>query len=156
MGNGIVVKTNIDRFIKTKKLLKEYAKKFKSRFVPKEISRKQLNITIDDKLILGLKFAARDLEFPVYVVAEHCLQLGLQEIYLERHDEAYKQNLQRHLLRHHLLVQNLDPLDERLGQRVRRFKNAIRFLKLFEIKTDVKAQREILVRLIEELAGGGK
>lgn len=82
------------RLLKTKRLLRKYARRLQSRFVPKAISRRQLNITIDNKLILGLKFAAKDLEFPVYVIAEHCLQLGLQEIYLERHDEAFKANLQ--------------------------------------------------------------
>ncbi len=141
---------------KIMRICRKYKKKFKSRFVRKEIGRKQFNIICDERLIQGLKFSARQLEVPVYVITEHAMQLGLQEIHLEKHDAAYKENLQRHLIKHHLLVDNLDPIDERLGTRVRRLKNAMRFLKLFEITKDVKEQRDILGRLIDELARGDR
>ena len=55
---------NMNRLLKASRLLKKLTGKLRSRFVPKEISRKQLNITIDNKLILGLKFAAKDLGVP--------------------------------------------------------------------------------------------
>ena len=141
---------------KVKRICRKYAKKLKGRFIRREITRKQFNIICDERLIQALKFSAKCFEMPVYVITEHAMQLGLQEIHLEKHDAAYKENLQRHLIKHHLLVDNLDPIDERLGNRVRRLKNAMRFLKFFETTTDVKEQREILIRLINELMGGGR
>lgn len=156
MEFGKVEEVNMNRLLKASRLLRKLTGKLRNRFATREISRRQLNITIDNKLILGLKFAARDLEVPIYVVAEHCLQLGLQEVYLERHDKAFKANLQQHLQRNHLLVPSIDPIDERLGVRVRRLRNAMRFLRFFEVSTDVKRQQELLIKLIHELAGGGK
>ena len=141
---------------KVMRICRKYTKRFKSKFVRKEIARRQFNIICDERLIEALKFSAKCFEVPVYVITEHAMQLGLQEIHLEEHDAAYKENLQRHLIKHHLLVDNLDPIDERLGNRVRRLKNAMRFLKLFEITKDVKEQRDILVRLIDELARGDR
>lgn len=146
----------MNRLLKASRLLRRFTRRLKNRLFAREISRKQLNIMIDNKLILGLKIAANDLEVPIYVVAEHCLQVGLEEIYLERHDAAFKANLQRHLQKHHLLVPSVDPVDERLAVRVRRFKNGLRLLKVFELSTDAKRQKEILIRLIDDLARGDK
>ncbi len=146
----------MNRLLKTKRLLGKYAKKFKGRFVPKVISRRQLNISCDEKLILALRVVAKSLESPVYCVAEHALQLGLSEMLYLSGDEAYKQDLQRHLLKHHLLVKDLDPLDERLSRRVIRLRNAIKYLQFFEVTTNPKEQREIISRFIKELAGGHK
>ena len=139
---------------KVMKILSKHGKKLKGRFIRREIARKQFNIICDKRLIQGLKFSGRQLEVPVYVIAEHAMQLGLDEIYLEEHDPAYKENLKRHLIKHHLLVESLDPLDERLGNRVRRLKNAMRFLRFFEISTDVKRQEQLLIKLIDDLAAG--
>ncbi len=135
---------------KVKRVYRKYAKKLRSRFVRKEIARRQFNIICDERLIQALKFTARYLEVPVYVITEHAMQLGLREIHLERHEPAYKENLQRHLIKHHLLVDNLDPIDERLGNRVRRLKNAIKLLKFLELESDPKKQSAIIERLIEE------
>ncbi len=138
---------NISKVIR---ICRKYSKKFKSRFVRKEIARKQFNIICDERLIHALKFSARYLEVPVYVITEHAIQLGLHEIHLEKHEPAYKENLQRHLVKHHLLVDNLDPINERLGNRVRRLKNAIKLLKFLELESDPKKQSAIIERLIEE------
>ena len=139
---------------KVRKVCRKYAKKFKNRFVPKAISRRQLNVSCDERLILALRVVAKRLESPLYCVAEHALQLGLSEMLYLSGDEAYKQALERHLLRHHLLVKDLDPLDEKLSRRVIRLRNAVKFLTFFEAKTNPKEQREILSRFIKELAGG--
>jgi hypothetical protein len=139
---------------KAMRIYRKYSKRFKSRFLRREIARKQFNVYCDERLILGLKLSARQLEVPLYVITEHAIQLGLHEIHLEEHDPAYKENLKRHLIQHHLLVDNLDPLDERLGNRVRRLKNAMRFLRFFEISTDVKRQEQLLIKLIDDLAAG--
>jgi hypothetical protein len=135
---------------KIKRVCRKYTKKFKSKFIQREIGRKQFNVLCDQRLIQALKFTARYLEVPVYVITEHAIQLGLHEIHLEKHEPAYKENLQRHLVRHHLLVDNLDPIDERLGNRVRRLKNAIKLLKFLELESDPKKQSAIIERLIEE------
>ena len=135
---------------KVMRICRKYKRKFRSKFVRKEIARRQFNIICDERLIEALKFSARYLEVPVYVITEHAIQLGLHEIHLEKHDAAYKENLQRHLIKHHLLVDNLDPIDERLGNRVRRLKNAIKLLKFLELESDPKKQSAIIERLIEE------
>lgn len=132
----------------------KYLKKLKGRFIRREITRKQFNITCDQRLAEALKVSAKFFEVPVYVITEHAIQLGLHEIYLEKHDEAYKENLKRHLIKHHLLVDNLDPIDERLGNRARRLKNAIKLLKFLELKSDPKKQSAIIERLIEEATAG--
>ena len=135
---------------KIKRVCRKYTKKFKSKFIQREIGRKQFNVLCDQRLIQALKFSAKDLEVPVYVVTEHAIQLGLHEIHLEKHDPAYKENLQHHLIKHHLLVDNLDPIDEHLGKRVWRLKNAIKLLKFLELESDPKKQSTIIERLIEE------
>lgn len=135
---------------KVMRICRKYTKKLRSRFVRRKITRKQFNIICDERLIQALKFSAKDLEVPVYIIAEHAIQLGLHEIHLEKHDEAYKENLKRHLIKHHLLVDNVDPIDERLGNRVRRLKNAIKLLKFLELESDPKKQTAIIERLIKE------
>jgi hypothetical protein len=138
---------NISKVIR---ICRKYTKKLRSRFVRKEIARRQFNIICDERLIQALKLSARELEVPVYVITEHAIQLGLHEIHLEEHEPAYKENLRRHLVKHHLLVDNLDPIDERLGNRVRRLKNAIKLLKFLELESDPKKQTAIIERLIKE------
>lgn len=135
---------------KVKRVYRKYAKKLRSRFVRRKVTRKQFNIICDERLIQALKFSAKYLEVPVYVITEHAIQLGLHEIHLEKHEPAYKETLKHHLVRHHLLVDNLDPIDERLGNRVRRLKNAIKLLKFLELESDPKKQSAIIERLIEE------
>ena len=135
---------------KVNRFCRKYAKTFKSKFIQGEIGRKQFNVLCDQRLIQALKFSAKDLEVPVYVITEHAIQLGLHEIHLEKHEPAYKENLQHHLIKHHLLVDNLDPTDERSGNRVRRLKNAIKLLKFLELESDSKKQSTIIERLIEE------
>ena len=138
---------NISKVIR---ICRKYTKKLRSRFVRREIARRQFNIICDERLIQALKFSAKYLEVPVYIITEHAIQLGLHEIHLEEHEPAYKENLRRHLIEHHLLVDNLDPIDERLGNRVRRLKNAIKLLKFLELESDPKKQTAIIERLIKE------
>ena len=47
----------------------------------KRKQRKVFGFLCDPKLALGVKFIAADLKVPIYVVAEHLLQLGVAQMY---------------------------------------------------------------------------
>ena len=55
--------------------LEHYKKRLEKRFT-RQVRRSQFNFACDERIIIALKMMARRLEAPVYVVAEHTLQLG--------------------------------------------------------------------------------
>ena len=73
----------------------------------KSISRKQFNLTIDEEVIRGVKLLAVILEVPRYVITEHLLQVGSYYILKAIKDEDDKERLQEHLVKTHLLGQEL-------------------------------------------------
>ncbi len=78
----------------------------------KRKERKVFGFLCDPKLALGVKLIAADLKVPIYVVAEHLLQLGVAQMSPNLEDEEAKRQLQEHLVSKHLLMHALDERDE--------------------------------------------
>ena len=87
-------------------ILKKYKKKLEKQFKREQLNRCQLNFTCDTSLIARLKLLATYLETPFYPLAEHALELGMDEIAVRIKDKALTEGLQRHILKEHLLVRS--------------------------------------------------
>lgn len=111
--------------------LKRYKKRVEKRFTH-QISREQLNFACDERIILGIKMLAQDLEVPMYPLCEHLLQAGMAEASLVIRDEALKENLCRHLVKDHLLTPITNPESEITSSRAWRLDNAMRLLEYIE------------------------
>lgn len=133
--------------------LKHYKKKLEKRF-SRQITRKQLNFACDERIILGLKMLAWSLEAPIYVVAEHVLQLGASELMVIVEDEALRERLCRHLVEGHLLTAVTKPESEPTSQRALRLENAMGLLQLLETRSSLGEQEKIILRLMEETKSG--
>jgi len=64
-------------------------------------------MTIDADLVLVVKLLAQVLELPKYVITEHALQLGCYQIYAASKDPEKRRELQEHLIKVHLLGDEL-------------------------------------------------
>ena len=122
-----------------------------SKHYGKEIGRKQLNFYCDWKIIAFLRAMAQQLEIPVYVLTEHCLELALAEVSELTKDEALKDWLSRHLVREHLLVPIVKPQAKHISRRLLRLKNAMDFLGYLEHLATPEQQRQVLARYYKEL-----
>ena len=132
-------------------MFKKYKKKLGKLFGKEEIGRKQLNFACDVGLIERFKLLATYLDTPFYPLAEHVLELGISDIAVELSDSTLTENLQRHLLKEHLLVGQLNPVDRHVSERARRIDNALRFLDLVEYKAgSVEAVKKIIGRIMKE------
>ena len=132
-------------------MFKQYKKKLEKLFKREKIVRKQLNFACDVGLITRLKLLSTYLETPFYPLAEHLLELGINEVAVILNDSTLTENLQRHLLEEHLLVGQLDPVDSHVSDRARRIDNALKFLKLVEDKAgNIEAVEKIIDRLLRE------
>ena len=132
-------------------ILKKYKKKLEKQFKREQVNRCQLNFTCDVSLITRLKLLAKYLDTPFYPLAEHVLELGMSEIAATIQDRALTEGLQRHILKEHLLVGQLNPVDRHASERARRIDNAFKFLKLIEHKAgSLEAVEEIIVRILKE------
>ena len=132
------------------KAVNRYLRKVESRFT-KQIGRIQFNHPCDKVVVLAVKIMSKQLGAPLYVIAEHCLQLGLSEMAAIVDDVALRERLCRHLVEDHLLIPAVKPESEPISRRALRLKNAIRLLELLEIKSSPEAQREVILRLIKEV-----
>ena len=65
--------------------------------------RRQFNLTIDEEIIEAVKLLAIALEVPRYVITEHLLQLGAYFVLKAIKNDDYRQKLQEHLFKAHLL-----------------------------------------------------
>ena len=131
-------------------ILRKYIKKLEKRHKKESIDRRQLNFTCDVNLITGLKLLAKYLDIPFYPLAEHVLELGISEISVKVQDSALTELLQRHLVKEHLLVRQLNPLDSHVSDRARRIDSALRFLRLIEHKAgSVEAAKQIIDRMLK-------
>jgi len=74
-----------------------------------EKARRIFGFPCDRQLALITRIQSRDLQCPIFCVAEHTLQLGGAAIELALQNEETKRNLQDHLAKEHLLVLELDP-----------------------------------------------
>jgi len=114
-------------------------------------SRKQLNFSCDVGLIAKLKLLADYLDTPIYPLAEHVLELGMSDIAISVQDKTLTEGLKRHILKEHLLVRQLNPVNRHVSERARRIDNALNFLKLIEDKKgSVEAVQQIINQLLEE------
>ena len=129
---------------------RRYKRKLEKRF-GQDISRKQLNFACDERLILLLKILAKELEVPIYTLAEHLLQLGGSEVAILMEDEELRNQLCHHLAKHHLSEPEVRLQSEPVSQRVIRLQNAMKFLDLVEQRArSPEVVREIIERLIFE------
>ena len=81
----------------------------------KSINRRQFNITIAEEVIQGVRLLAAILEVPRYVIVEHLLQVGSYYILKAIKDEDDKERLQEHLVKTHLLGQELTDSEDILS-----------------------------------------
>jgi len=84
----------------------------------KTIRRKQFNLTMAEEIILGVKLIAVVLKVPMYVACEHILQVGSYHLLEALNDPEQRQKLQEHLIKVHLLGNELkeDETILKLGQ----------------------------------------
>ena len=73
----------------------------------KTIKRKQCNLTMAEEIILGVKLFAAILEVPQYVICEHLLQVGSYQILKALDDPEMRKILTEHLVKVHLLGNEL-------------------------------------------------
>ncbi len=132
-------------------ILNHYKKKLEKQYKKDEINRVQLNFTCDVGLIARLKLLAKYLDTPFYPLAEHVLELGVSEIATTIQDSTLTELLQRHLLKEHLLVGQLDPVDGHTSDRAKRIDSALKFLKVIEHRADsLQAVEQIIDRMLKE------
>lgn len=83
----------------------------------KAIKRRQFNMTVDERIVLGIKALAAILEVPRYVITEHLLQVGTYHILTAIRDEDKRRKLREHLVKVHLLGNELQDDEDilRLG-----------------------------------------
>ena len=91
-------------------------------FKQKTPGRKVFGFPCDQNLAEMARWMAKALKFPIFVVSEHALQIGLAEIMPLLNDKKARSDLEHHLRADHLLPHNLSqPLtdyDKRfLGER---------------------------------------
>lgn len=113
------------------RFLRRYKKRLERKFSP-QIGRRGFNFQCDVGLRVLLEVMARRLECPIYVLAEHLLEVGLLEVVALLEDEALMERLQRHLVRHHLLVTDLGDAPPHVSKRARRIESALRLLGIYE------------------------
>ena len=70
--------------------------------------RKVFGFPCDQGVALGVRILAAHLEVPIYVVAEHLLQIGASLALPALEDEELRTELQEHLVNEHLLVPSFD------------------------------------------------
>jgi hypothetical protein len=134
-----------------KKAIKRYKRSLAKHF-QQHYGRRQLNVNCDQQVIVFLKALASGLEVPIYVLAEHCLEMGLSEVRAEMQDEALKDRLCRHLVHRHLLVKVTQPQPEDISLRLDRLENAEELVMLLEEAATPDQQTLVLGRLFKEVA----
>jgi hypothetical protein len=134
-----------------KKAIKRYKRSLAKRFQQQD-GRRQLNVNCDQQVIVFLKALASTLEVPIYVLAEHCLEMGLAEVRAEMQDVALKDRLCRHLVEGHLLVKVTQPQPEDISLRLDRLENAEELMMLLEEAATPDQQTLVLGRLFKEVA----
>jgi len=132
------------------KTVKRYKNRLARRF-SKEIKRQQFNFYCDWTIITTLKVLASEIEIPVYVLSEHCLQLGIQEVLALMQDQALRDQLCRHLVRDHLLTPVTKPQSEPISRRLIRLRNVKNLLTLLEIMKGPEEQAEIILGLFKKV-----
>ena len=100
------------------RLKTRYQHKIEKKYI-KMIKRKQFNLTMAQDIILGVKLIAAILEVPLYVACEHILQVGSYQVVKAISDPEKRQKLTEHLVKVHLLGDELKEDDAvlRLGQK---------------------------------------
>ena len=73
----------------------------------KTIKRKQFNLTMAEEVILVVKLIAATLKVPLYVACEHILQVGSYQLLKDLNDSEKRQRLTEHLVKVHLLGDEL-------------------------------------------------
>jgi uncharacterized membrane-anchored protein YjiN (DUF445 family) len=84
----------------------------------KVIRRRQFNMTIAEEMITCVKLLAAIYKVPGYVITEHLLQVGSYHILQVSNDPQKRQKLEEHLVKVHLLGNELSDDESilRLGE----------------------------------------
>ena len=77
----------------------------------KTVRRRQFNLTISEEIIQGVKLLAAALHVPRYIITEHLLQVGAYHILKDIEDEDKRRKLEEHLMKVHLLGDDLGDND---------------------------------------------
>jgi hypothetical protein len=120
---------------------KHIAKKYS-----KQICRTQFNFACENNQITAIKLLAKELEVPVYPLVEHLIQIGAQEVKLYLQHEALKETLQRHLLKNHLGVYELNPVTEPVSQRMQQLQKALDILEVLGEMANPKEVSNVLLQ----------
>jgi len=134
-------------------LKKRYRKRIQKKFEP--TNRIQVNFMCDSRLAIQLKVLAHYLEVPIYPLIEHLLQLGLSETAVIAEDEALRERFCRHLVEDHLLTPVIRSESEPISHRALKIQNAMRLLELLEDRNSPEEQRDVILRLMEEMRDEG-
>ena len=126
--------------------LRPYRKKIERKF-HRERKRRQLNFMCDHVLCNLLQEMAKSLECPIYVIAEHVLEMGTGDVLILLQDMALKEELQRHLVEDHLLVEGLKPPGRHVSRRLQQIQNVLRIVSLIEQGVPGERVAEALDRL---------
>ena len=84
----------------------------------KTVRRRQFNMTVAEEIVLGVKLLAAILKVPRHVITEHLLQVGSYYTLTAIKDEDKRRTLEEHLVKEHLLGDELSDDEDilRLGQ----------------------------------------
>lgn len=99
------------------RLKAKYSHKVEKKYT-KTVKRQQLNVNCSEDIIDAVRFIAITLEVPLYVVAEHLLQVGLYHLLEGVKDPKNREKLISHLVEVHLLGDELTDDEDilRLGE----------------------------------------
>ena len=131
--------------------VKRYKRKLEKKFT-KQKGRKQFNFACDTRLAGMVRGLAHYLEVPTYPICEHLFEVGLLELTYVITNTDQKQALQRHLLRQHLLVPKLDPLDHQTSHRLRRIQVVMSLFETLEKARGTEMAGQIVASIIKEAA----
>ena len=90
--------------------------------------RKGFNILCDAALSNRIRLLALVLECPIYALAEHLMELGMNEVVMLLMDDTLKEQLKTHLLKEHVLVEGVNENNIPFSYRAMRISAALRLL----------------------------
>jgi uncharacterized membrane-anchored protein YjiN (DUF445 family) len=89
-----------------RRLKAPYSPKIERKYTNR-VKRRQFNVTITKEIIEAVRLMASALEVPTYVVTEHLLQVGAYAVLKAIKDNENRQKLQEHLVKRHLIGNEL-------------------------------------------------
>lgn len=116
------------------KILSRYRKALEKKFSRKPILRKEFNFPCDVALSNKVRLLAKYLKCPIYILMEEVTERGLSDIGEIIKDQTLTKQLQRHLLKDHLLVDHINPESQTDSQHAKRLRATMQLLKIVEVR----------------------